>query len=94
VEPALHIIVEGLVQGVGFRYYTQGLADQMDVEGWVRNLPGGHVEILARIPSRHKEAFLAALKAGPPASRVDGLRMKPAPEETDCPGHGFSVRFS
>lgn len=82
------------MQGVGFRYFTQGLADQMHVAGWVRNLPGGHVEILARIPSRNKKAFLAALKAGPAGARVDALRMNPAPGETDCPGHGFSVRFS
>ena len=90
----LQIIVEGLVQGVGFRYFTRGLADQMGVTGWVRNLPGGGVEVLARIPSSRKEAFLAALREGPPASRVDSLRVASAPEELDCPAHGFSVRIS
>ena len=82
------------MQGVGFRYFAQGLADQMGVAGWVRNLPEGHVEILARIPPRYKEPFLAALRAGPPASRVDALRIVPDAENMDCPNTGFSVRFS
>lgn len=93
MEQPLHIIVEGLVHGVGFRYFTRGLADQMGVAGWVRNLPGGEVEVLARIPPSHKEAFLAALRAGPPASRVDCLRVASASDELDCPAHGFSVRL-
>ena len=92
MEQPLHIIVEGEVQGVGFRYFTRGLADQMGVTGWVRNLPGGEVEVLARIPLSRKEAFLAALREGPPGSRVDNLRVTSAPEELDCPAHGFSVR--
>ena len=90
----LHIIVDGQVQGVGFRYFTRGLANQMSVAGWVRNLPGGGVEVLARIPAYRKEAFLAALSEGPPGSRVDGLRVARAPEELVCPVHGFSVRMS
>lgn len=93
MEPALHIIVEGLVQGVGFRYYAQGVANKMGVAGWVRNLPGGQVEILARVTVSNKEPFLAALRHGPPASRVDGLRIGAAPGKMDCPARGFSVKM-
>jgi acylphosphatase len=39
------IIASGRVQGVGFRYYVQDLAERMNLGGWVRNLPDGTVEI-------------------------------------------------
>ena len=37
----VHLIFEGHVQGVGFRWNTQAFADQKGVTGWVMNLPGG-----------------------------------------------------
>ena len=43
-----HLIVSGLVQGVGFRYYTERIALSMQIKGWVRNLPDDTVEIVAR----------------------------------------------
>lgn len=42
-----HIFYSGIVQGVGFRCATQRLARACDVNGWVRNLSDGRVEILA-----------------------------------------------
>ena len=36
----------GDVQGVGFRYTTQGVARDFDVAGYVRNLPDGRVELV------------------------------------------------
>ncbi len=41
----IHITVEGKVQGVCFRRSTKNLAEQMHLTGWVKNLPGGEVEI-------------------------------------------------
>ncbi len=42
-----HIFYSGIVQGVGFRCATQRLARASDINGWVRNLSDGRVEILA-----------------------------------------------
>jgi acylphosphatase len=36
----------GHVQGVGFRYTVQDLAEHFDVSGYVRNLPDGRVELV------------------------------------------------
>lgn len=42
-----HIVVNGLVQGVGFRYFTVTQARRLGVRGWVRNCRDGSVEQLA-----------------------------------------------
>ncbi|MFH0877148.1 MAG: acylphosphatase [Candidatus Omnitrophota bacterium] len=43
----VHAIFRGRVQGVGFRFTAESIAADLEVLGWVRNLPGGDVEILA-----------------------------------------------
>ncbi len=42
----VHIFYSGTVQGVGFRFTTQELASGLGLNGWVRNLSDGRVEIL------------------------------------------------
>jgi len=86
-----HIIVHGMVQGVGFRFYTQAEARRLGIAGWVRNLPTGDVELLARIPDGRKNQFLESLKIGPPASIVRKIDIHRAEETLDCPTTGFSI---
>ena len=50
-QTAKHIIFQGDVQGVGFRYTTYRIAGRYEVTGFVRNLPDGTVEMLAQGPS-------------------------------------------
>lgn len=61
----------GLVQGVGFRYFTQRSAARHQVLGYVRNLEDGRVEAFAQGPDNSVEAFKQDLTAGPKFSRVD-----------------------
>ncbi|MDH4224524.1 MAG: acylphosphatase [Deltaproteobacteria bacterium] len=93
MEEVMHIIVKGRVQGVGFRYHTESAARLLGVSGWVRNLPSGDVEILARVNKDQKEALLAAIHKGPPMARVEGMDIRKAPENMTSPNKGFSVRF-
>jgi acylphosphatase len=87
----LHIVIRGQVQGVGFRYYTLRQAKLLGVQGWTRNLPGGEVEVLARIPTGARGRFLAALQQGPPGARVDGLQVGAPPPDAPPAGAGFHV---
>lgn len=50
----VHIIFRGMVQGVGFRYTSESLASSLGVNGWVRNVAGGEVELVAE----QEEVFL------------------------------------
>lgn len=45
---AKHIIFTGRVQGVGFRFTAQRIALRYELTGFVRNIPGGSVEMLAQ----------------------------------------------
>lgn len=66
----LHAIVKGKVQGVWFRAWTQDMARDMGLKGWVRNLPEGHVETVAQGDQETLERFLESLHDGPPLARV------------------------
>jgi acylphosphatase len=52
----------GQVQGVGFRFTARDVARQFDVEGYVRNLPDGRVELVAEGDPGELERFLTAVQ--------------------------------
>ncbi len=66
----LHAVVEGMVQGVNFRYYTVRTARRLGLTGWVANRRDGAVETVAEGPRETLETFLAFLHDGPPAAVV------------------------
>lgn len=66
----LHAVVEGLVQGVGFRNFVEEKALRLDVTGWVRNTQAGDVEVLAEGPEPALLALLQELQRGPRIARV------------------------
>ncbi len=66
----LHAIVEGYVQGVGFRQYALSRAQRLGLYGWVRNRWDRKVEVVAEGPRDRLEDLLRALREGPPASSV------------------------
>lgn len=73
---ACHIIVQGRVQGVGFRYFTRTQADKINVSGWVRNTPDGAVEIYAEGTRAHLKEFIDHIRSGPPGSAVGRVDIR------------------
>ncbi len=67
----LHFLVQGRVQGVGFRWFVQREASELDLKGWVRNTEDGDVEVLAAGEARDLDELRASLRRGPRGSRVD-----------------------
>ncbi|HEV8537913.1 MAG TPA: acylphosphatase [Bacteroidota bacterium] len=70
MEVGAHIIVNGLVQGVGFRYFVSGHARSFGLSGYVCNLHNGSVEVLAEGDRSAIEALIRELKIGPRAAHV------------------------
>jgi acylphosphatase len=77
----MKVIISGQVQGVGFRWSVQRLAQQHRVTGTVRNLPDGSVEVVAN--GTHLEAFLHDLEHNPGAGRVTSLTIASKDETAD-----------
>lgn len=74
-------VVSGQVQGVGFRWFTARLAEQLGVAGWVSNLPDGRVEVVARGPAEALTRLDEALRAGPRMASVEGVEKSDIPHE-------------
>lgn len=74
-------IVQGRVQGVGFRWFVHSQARRMGLAGWVGNRPDGSVEVVAA----GEEAVLASLdeivRRGPPGSSVTTVTVDDIPHE-------------
>jgi acylphosphatase len=61
-QKAKHIIFAGRVQGVGFRFTAQRIANRYAISGYVRNLPDGTVEMLAQGPPPEVDACIADIE--------------------------------
>ena len=72
---AKRVLVRGLVQGVGYRYFAERAARHLGLVGFVRNLADGRVEAIAAGPDEALEAFVVQLRQGPAAGRVAGLEV-------------------
>ena len=72
----IKIIVSGKVQGVGFRFYTQQKASELELKGYVQNLTNGNVEIIAVGESAKIDALVKWAKSGSPNAIVDNLDIK------------------
>lgn len=73
---AMRFFIRGRVQGVGFRFFVQALAAQLDVRGWVRNRADGSVEAFAIAPPPVLAHFADALRQGPSAARVENVESR------------------
>jgi len=69
----LHFLIQGRVQGVGFRWYVHREASELDLRGWVRNTEEGEVEVVASGTAADLAELRASLRRGPRGSRVDRL---------------------
>jgi acylphosphatase len=75
MEIGAHIVVNGLVQGVGFRYFVSRRAVALGLLGCVRNLYNGEVEIEVEGDRSLVEEFIVQVKAGPRAAQITDLRI-------------------
>ena len=70
------LLVSGRVQGVYFRMFTQKKAKQLGINGYVRNLEAGRVEIVAEAESELLDKMIAWAHKGPITARVDQVESE------------------
>ncbi|MGD9543678.1 MAG: acylphosphatase [Methylocystis sp.] len=89
----IRLIIEGRVQGVGYRAFLVREALALDLVGWARNRRDGAVEAVVAGPRPGLDSLIRAARRGPTFARVDALREEPADEAAlvEFCGAGFSV---
>ncbi len=75
---ACRYLAQGIVQGVGYRYFVQRNAEAIGLAGWVRNLSDGSVEVYAVGTGEELARFEAALRHGPRHAEVTSLTVEKA----------------
>jgi acylphosphatase len=78
-EVAVHLIVEGRVQGVGFRYFCQRAGLSCNLKGSVRNLMDGNVEIIAEGDTESINRFLHKINNDHPYAKVVNIKKSNLP---------------
>lgn len=76
MDAHVQIIVHGMVQGVGFRFYVLREARLLDLKGFVRNIPTGEVEIEAEGDRGMLQELIKKVKAGPRFADIAGLDIE------------------
>ena len=78
--------VHGMVQGVGFRWWTRSRALELGLVGYAKNLPDGRVLVVAEGPHDSLDALLGRLRSGDTAGRVDLVVESFGPANGDLTG--------
>lgn len=88
----VHVHISGRVQGVGFRHFTRENAKELDLGGWVKNLPDGRVEAVFQGGGQAVETIVERCRRGPRSARVTAVEVE---EEKPDPEMGsFEVRYA
>ena len=86
----ISILYSGNVQGVGFRYRTDRIAGEFELNGWVRNLPDGRVEIVAEGQEKQLSEFVSRIEE----AMGMYISSKQASWSDPAPGLGsFAIKF-
>jgi acylphosphatase len=86
----LHLRIQGLVQGVSYRWNMVQAARERGVTGWVRNRHDGSVEAMVAGPRDAIDELVAWTRRGPAGARVDKVEVEPGDGTFD----GFEQRPS
>jgi acylphosphatase len=89
-----HVVIRGVVQGVGYRAWVEQQAMARHLEGWVRNRRDHSVEALFAGPADAVADMIAQCRRGPSLARVEAVEEKPGQSDAldmRFKGERFSV---
>ena len=71
----IHLVVSGVVQGVGFRWYVRRMAEKYGLKGYVRNLYDGSVETVAEGDESALKFFSEEVCIGPHYAHITSAKV-------------------
>lgn len=77
----IHVLIEGNVQGVGFRQFVKSQANKLNIEGWVKNLPDRRVEAMFVGNRESLENMIEFCRKGPFLAEVKDIKIEELPDE-------------
>ena len=83
--PVIHLKVVGKVQGVGFRWFVCERAQELGLDGWVKNTSAGDVEMIASGDHLKLQALETAARRGPSGARVIDVHQLPPLPDAEYP---------
>ena len=84
------VIISGIVQGVGFRHFTQRKAEELGLRGWVRNTEDGGVETVLEGEKTRIQEMIKLCHKGPFGAKVEKVEVEW--EEATNEFKGFETR--
>lgn len=75
IRTAAEIVVDGRVQGVGYRNFVERKASQLGLTGYVMNLKDGRVRVRVEGGRNVIDEFARELEKGPPLARVENVEI-------------------
>ncbi len=84
-------IVSGKVQHVYYRKFTSQALQKLGIQGYIRNLSDGTVEVVARVYENQYDSVIDALKKGSPLSEVSDISSE-VMDDDDIMYDGFEIR--
>ncbi|MCD6279439.1 acylphosphatase [Candidatus Micrarchaeota archaeon] len=86
------VIIQGRVQGVGFRWLVENIAKRLNINGYVKNLSDGSVEIMCDCDKNKLDIFLNEIEKNISAPvRIDNIIINNV--SSDKRFDGFTIRF-
>jgi len=89
LKAAKKYVIAGRVQGVGFRFFAERVANQLGICGYVKNLWDGNVEVYAIGDPESLEELKRHLAEGPRSARVTSIEESDEPVDKRCNRFGI-----
>jgi acylphosphatase len=90
-ELQAHLFISGRVQGVFYRAFIRDTAAGLGLNGWVRNLSDGRVEVVLSGDRPSIETAIAECRKGPPGAFVHDVKVSWEPRTKGLAG--FEIRY-
>lgn len=71
-----HLLISGLVQGVGYRWFVMRKANEYNLKGYVRNLYTDDVEVEVEGNKGLIQEFIKELRSGPRSAHITDIRIQ------------------